>query len=796
MKLWILACRTAIRRPGFAAAVALILALGIGANTAVFCMIDAVLLKPLPYPAPDRLVSVNEASAAKNERVSLIAPARLEDWNRMTRAFEAIAGSYSENVTDTSPSEPERLAGRRVSPRFFAVYGTRPLAGRTFSAQEEVANGPGAAVISYNFWTRRYRQNAGVIGRRLILAGKDYTVVGVMPRDFAGSDIDLWLPAQFSPFLLRQRAARFLSGVGRMKPGVTISQATDDLSRAQKELEAQFPRTDRDWSVVVRDLKDFRVGDYRRALWFVFGAVALLLLIAIANISGLMLTQLQRRARELAIRTSLGASRWQVVGGVMREVIVISALGVALGCGAAFSIVRAMSTLITALPGAARLAVDWRALAFAAFTGVLAAILCGLLPAIQATGADVAALLAQSGRGGSGGRHQWQRVLVAGQFALTLLLLAGAGLMLRSYYNLSHVDPGFEPAHALTFHTGAAWDEDRKRVGQLQEDLLQNLRRQPGVEAAGFANFLPASGATLRYQLTLDRSTPGEESGAINVGERGIAAGYLQAIGAPLLAGQDCPSLRQAGAGLPKSLVNRRFVELYSDGENLVGRRFQWYPPSPNLKPFEIAGIVGDIREDNLRTTTGPYVYVCLGPGDWPDPEYVVRTQGDPRSSLASIRPLVRQLAPNRAVFGLKPLQSALDSSLDQPRLNTRMLTLFALAAVILASIGLYGLLTLVVIGRTRDIGVRLTLGASPGHIVAEILSGIVRVLSAGVCAGLLLTATANRFLGAILFGVSPIDPATLGATVVLLCAVAAVATFAPARRAARIDPLESIRSE
>ncbi len=461
-----------------------------------------------------------------------------------------------------------------MSPRFFAVYRTQPLAGRTGTALEEVAGGPGAAVISYRFWTRRYNRERSVMGRRLILGGQPYTIVGVMPSDFSyPSEVDLWLPAQISPFLLRRRDARFLSGVGRMKPGVTISQASDDLARVQRDLGTQYPHTDRDWSTVVRDLKEFRVGDYRRALWFVFSAVALLLLIAIANIAGLMLTQLHRRARELAIRSSIGATRWQVIGGVLREAVVMSAAGVGLSCAVAFWIVRATGTLTTTLPGAARLAVDWRALAFAALAGVLAAMLCGLLPAVQATRGDVAVLLAQSGRGGSGGRHNWQRVLVAGQIALTLLLLAGAGLVLRSYYNLSHVDAGFEPARALTFHMGAAWDEDRTRIGQLQENLLDNLRRQPGVEAAGFANFLPASGATLRYQFTLDGSAAGaEESGSLNLGERSISGGYLQALGAPILAGQDCPDLRQAGsafAGPLKALVNRRFVELYGEGQTL-----------------------------------------------------------------------------------------------------------------------------------------------------------------------------------------------------------------------------------
>jgi len=798
MKHWKLALRSLTRRKRFVAAVVGILALGIGANTAVFSVVDSVLLKPLPFPDSERLVTVLEASPSKSEPESLIAPARLADWNRMNHAFEGIAASYNENVTDTSGDAPERLVGRLVSPGYFPVFGTKPLCGRTFTPHEDVAGGPTVAVIGYAFWTRRYHQSPGAIGRRLIAQGKGYTIVGVMPKDFQTADIDVWSPAQIPPFLMRIREARFYSGVGRLKPGVSIAQAHDDLARVQRQLGEQYPQTDKGWSAVVRSLKEARVGHYRKTLLFVFGAVAMLLLIAVTNIAGLMLTQLHQREREMAIRSSIGATRTQILGAVMREILLMAALGVALGCAVAAWLVAALDKIFTTLPVAAGFQLGWRALGFAALAGVGAAMLCGLLPALQATRANLSAILAQAGRGGSGGRHQWQRGLVTAQVALTVLLLAGAGLMLRSYYNLAHVDLGFDPSHSITFHMGAAWDEDRMRIGQMQEALMDQLGRTPGVEAAGFANFLPASSATLRYQVALVETARTEDTGKITTGERSISRGYLKAIGAPILAGLDCPDLRTLAAPPPKALVNRRFVELFGKGRNLVGQhiRFLQDVVTPDSQALEIVGVAGDLREDAVNVAPGPYLYVCLAPGGWPDPEYVVRALGSPAALEQAIRPIAHQIDPTRAVFGVKTVPEVLNASLDEPRLKSRVVTVFALSAMLLASVGLYSLVTLVVTARTREIGVRMTLGAEPRQIVEQLLAGVVRPLAIGVAAGLLLTWMAGRLLRSLLFGVSAMDAATLAGAVLGLAVVAAAAAYVPARRAAHIDPLAAIRGE
>jgi len=793
MQQWKIALRALARRKGFTSVVVVILALGIGANTAVFSVVDAVLLQPLPYPDADRLVSVLEASPSKSERASLIAPARLADWNRLNRTFDGIAASYTENVTDTSGSEPERLAGRRVSPGYFRVFETRPVLGRTFASQEELDGGPAAAVISYAFWARRYGHSPEVLGKRLLIGGKGFTIVGVMPADFTPVAIDVWLPAQVGAGLMRIRDARFYAGIGRMKPGVTIAQAQADLARIQQQLGEQFPHTDKGWSAVVRDLKETRVGEYRKTLLFVFGAVTLLLLIAIANIAGLMLTQLQQREREMAIRSSMGATRAQILAAVMREIVWLAVMGAVLGCAVAVWLLQAFGHAFATLPVADDLKPGWSALAFAAIAATSAAMACGWLPALAATRANLSAILAQAGRGASGTKHEWQRALVAAQVALTVLLLASAGLMLRSYYNLAHVDLGFDPSRTITFHMGAGWDEDRTRVGQMQEALLDRLYQTPGVQAAGFANFLPASGATLRYQVVLNGGTE-----KLTVGERSISRGYLNALGAPILAGQDCPDLRTLTKPPYKAMVNRRFVELFGKGSDLVGQHIQFATDlaAPGAEPMEIVGIAGDTREDALNVAPGPFLYVCIVPGGWPDPEYVVRTAGNPTALERAIRPTVHEIDPARAVFGLKPLAEVLDESLDEPRLKSRVVAAFALAAMLLAAVGLYSLVTLVVAARTREIGVRLTLGAAPRQIVLHLLAGVGRLVALGAAAGLALTWLAGRVLRSLLYGVSPLDLATMAAAILVLAAVAAVAAFVPARRAAHIDPLAAIRSE
>jgi putative ABC transport system permease protein len=790
---WRQAWRSLRRRPAYLAASVLTLAFGAGVTTAVFSLVDTVLLKPLPYPDGDRLVTVYESSPSAREKTSLIAPGRVEEWHRLNHSFVALSGSYSENVTDTSGAEPERLEGRRVAPRFFAVYAMSPLAGRWFTDEEELANGPGAAMISERFWTRRFERAPVAVGRALVIGGRSYAIVGVMPGTFTSAATDVWLPAQTNPWLMRVRDARFMSGIGRLRPGVSVEAAGRELATIQLALAKEFPKTDAGWSAEVRSFKESRIANSRRGLMLVFGAVASLWIIAVANIAGLTLVQVHRRARELAIRAALGASRARAIGTVIREGVLVAAIGGALGGGLAAWLVSLMPTLLSTTPRINELKLDWRALAFVAVTSLLAACAFALVPALAGWRPQLNRVIASGSRAVAGGHHRVQRLLVVGQVALSVVLVGSATLLLRSYYNLTHVETGFDASNTLTFHVGARWDEDRVRVGQLQEQLIASLEQLPHVQAAGLTNFLPATGATLRYQAYVDGLTGPNADGSMTVGTRMISGGYLRAIRASLVAGEWCPGPKMDFKSPATAIVNQRFVEVHAPNQNLVGRSL-WIARRTGT-PFRIVAVVGNIAEDGHATSPVPYVYTCNSAGAWPDPEYVARTT-DARGFAGDLRRLVRELDPNRAIFGLRPVQAVLDAALDQPRLDAAMLSLFAGAAVTLAAIGLYSLFMLMVSERAREMAVRLAIGAEPRQLVQLVMAGAGRLLAGGIVLGTILTAAADRLLRGALFGVSPLDAGALAAAALTLAIVSALAVAGPAIKAARIAPIDALKGE
>jgi predicted permease len=791
---WGQAWRSLRRRPAFFSAAALTLGAGTAITTAVFSLVDTVVIKPLPYPDANQLVTLYESSPSAREQTSLVAPARLEDWQRRSRAFVALSGSYSENVTDTSGAEPERLEGRRVTSRFFTVFATLPLAGRTFTEEEERFEGPGAAVVSEPFWARRFNRDPAAIGRALTIGGRPYPIVGVMPRTFTSAATDVWLPAQLAPGLMQVREARFLNGVGRMRPGTTLEAGAAELAAIQEALGAEFPRSDAGWSVEVRSLKEARTGGSRSGLLLLFGAVALLWATAVANITGLMLVQVQRRARDLAIRTALGASRVRAIGSITREILLITLTGAALGASGAWLMVRSMPAFLSSTARINELALDWRALAFAAGASLLAAVLFSAAAALSGTRAQLNQTIAGGSLRDTGRRYRTQKVLIVGEVAVSLLLVGSATLLLRSYHNLTRVDMGFDASNVVTFHVGARWDEDRVRIGRFQDQLIAELERLPHVRAAGMTNFLPATSATLRYQVRVDGLTGPNDDGSMTVGARTIAGSYLEAIRAPLLAGSGCPPVSIVGAATPLSaLVNRRFVEAHASGQNLVGRSLVLLQGSGVR--FTIAGVIGDLAEDSHAASPVPYVYTCSPAGAWPDPEYVARTS-DARAFATDLRRIVRQLDAERAVFGLRPLQEVLDAALDRPRLDATMLASFAGAAVTLAAIGLYSLFMLIVSDRARELAVRLAVGAAPYQLVGLVMAGAARLLGAGLLLGLALTVAGDRVLRGVLFGVAPLDAGALAAAAVVLAVVTTIAAAGPALRAARTAPIDALRGE
>jgi predicted permease len=529
----------------------------------------------------------------------------------------------------------------------------------------------------------------------------------------------------------------------------------------------------------------------RRPLWLVFGAVALLFLIAIANVAGLVLVQLHRRAAEFAVRTAIGGSRAQVIGAVMREVGLLAAAGASGGAGIAWLLTRMGATAFPSIPRMNEVSLDLRGLAFVVAASAGAALLFGLMPAIAATRSRVADVLSGAGRGAAAGRSRLQSTIVVAQLALGVVLAGSAGLLLRSYSALARTDGGFRADGVVTFHVGAAWDEDRTRIAQLQETVLEELRRTPGVRGAGYANFLPASGATLRYQVTIPGVRSADPNGVLTVGTRTVTPGYLQALSVPLLEGEWCVERRAGSPGTPEVMVNRQFVDRFASGQNILGRSLTF---SQFRSTFVITGIIGDVLEDGASAPAVPYIYTCQGHGAWPDPEYVVRADGDPRQVIAAVRAIVKAIDPARPVFGVRLLADVMDAALDQPRLNAQMIGFFATAALVLAALGLHGLLTLLVTQRRRELGVRTALGASPMQLVEYVVAGAGRLVAIGIGAGLLLTIAAGYLIRASLFGVSPYDPRALAWSVGALALVALVAVIVPARQAAQVNAIEAMK--
>jgi putative ABC transport system permease protein len=790
---WRHAWRSLRHRPAFLAAAVVTLGFGAAVTTAVFSLVDTVLIRPLPYPDADRLVTVFESSPAAREKTSLVAPVRLRDWNQAARTFVALSGSYSENVTDTSGDLPERLEGIRVAARFFNVFGMTPRIGRTFTAEEEGPQGPGAAVISERFWRRRFNADASALERSLTIGGRPYRIVGVMPAAFTAAKTDVWLPAQFGEGMMRARRARFLRGIGRIRPHATFEEAAQDLTSVQAALAREHPGTDAGWSTEIRPLKEARIGTARRGLVLLLGAVALLWVIAIGNIAGLTLVQMRRRTRELAIRAALGASRARVVGTVVREGIIIALLGGAVGGAAAAWMISAMPAVLSNTPRINEVGVDARAFAFVAVTSLLAAITFSLVPALAGTRRALAGALSGTTRSVAGGSHRVQKGLVVGQVALSVLLVGSATLLLRTYYDLTHADTGFDASQTVTFHVGARWDEDRVRIGRLQQQLMERLEQLPHVEAVGMTNFLPATGATLRYQVHVDGLAGSNADGSINVGARMINGRYFQALHAPLVAGSWCATPPAGDFTAARSaMVNRRFVDTHAAGQNVTGRSVRILQGGA---PYTIAGVIGDIAEDGHASGAAPYLYTCDAPGAWPDPEYVARTS-DARAFAADLRAIVRELDATRAVFGLRPLQDVLDAALDQPRLDAALVGFFAAAALLLAAIGLYSLFMLIVAERVREIAVRLAIGAAPRGMFALVMSDAARLLAGGLVAGLALTLLANRALRALFTGMSPLDVTAVGVSTATLIVVGLCAVALPALKASRVDPIHLLRTD
>jgi len=784
--------RSLRRTPVFTAAVILTLALGIGANSAVFSAIDAVLLRSLPFPHADRLVTI-EQSDPKLPQATVVAPVRLEDWNRLNRTFTGITGYYSQDDSELSGELPEKLKRAFVAPRFLQVWGVAPALGRDFSTEEEHFNGPNAALISDRLWRRRFHADPHVLGRTLRIGRSSIPVIGVMPASFLfpDRDVDIWATSPADAPYAQSRELTWFNVVGRMEAGVTPAQARADLATVQANLGRQFPKTDAKLGVKIEPLKEATVGGVRRSLWIVFGSVTLLLLIACSNIAALFLSRAAGREQEIALRFSLGASRASVAAQLLAELLLLALGGAGLGLLVAAASSRIFGVLARDLPRLDEVALDWRVVLYSLACALAVTLLCGLVPALRITRRDLAVSLAEGGRSQVSRRHPVQFLLVAAQIALAVTLLCGAGLLVRSFQALGHISPGFDAERVLTFHISTSWAEtnDGATARQRTKRLLEGMRATPGVESAATTISLPGLPGQYQVELTTLEGRAGTEPKML-AQETVVSPDYFATLHIPLLAGEMC----RIEPKVASVMVNRSFANTYLAGDAAVGRHMA-EPASPYMPHAVIRGIVGDARETGLDREPVPVVYWC-SEANQPGTYFIVRTHGDPRAMVETIRRKVHEIEPQRSVYDLTPLAGHISDAYAQNRLRTILLAFFALTAILLAAVGLYGTLSYLVSLRRREVGLRLALGAMQWQIVRQFLAQGLRICLAGAAAGLGLAMAFSRLLAGMLYGISPWDAVTLATVPAMVLAVSAAASLVPAVRAARLEPVEVLRQE
>ncbi|HEY6147602.1 MAG TPA: ABC transporter permease [Thermoanaerobaculia bacterium] len=793
-----LAVRSLAASPGFTFVAILSLALGIGANTAIFSLVDAVLLRPLPYRQPERLVVLWERNIPRHRDKNVVSPGNFLDWKSRNAVFEDMALSSWTLRTILTGGEPEQLAGRSITPNLFPLLGASPALGRGFQPEDAVQSGaPTPIVIGWGLWQRRFGGDRSVVGRAIRTGDGLCVVVGVMPKGFRplGTE-DYWEPFVFNA-QPRENVGRYAVGWGRLKPGVSVESAQASMSAIARALEAQHPEFDAGWTVQVVPLRQEVVGDARTMLLLLLATVSLVLLIACANLASLVLSRAAGRGREVAIRLALGASRAQVARHALVESVVLSLAGGLAGLVAArWALDVLAARAASEIPRIEEVALNGRAVGVAFAMAVAAGILFGLIPFAGRPARDAASALRGESRATAGGRTVKLRAfLAAGQIALAMVLTAGTFLLVRSLSNLREVEPGFESARVLTFRVILPDRYAGEKGPRFFEELVERIRPLPGVAAAAAGSSIPLGGLDVAtsYRVAGRPALPAGQKPAADV--RRIDDAYFGTLGISLARGRSFSSSDRAGSP-PVAVVNRALVRAVfaSSSENPIGARLDVnFSPLPG--PVEIVGVVGDVHARGLDEDARPTIYVSQRQS--PSSMMTIAVRGErelPR--MAPLRDALRQLDPEVAPDKVAALGDLLKESLGGRRFPMYFLAPFSATALLLAAVGVYGILSLAVAQRYREIGIRMALGAQSRDVVRLVLSRAARVVAFGGIAGVALALAGARAIRSLLFGVSPGDPLTFAAAAATVLAAALAAAWLPAQRAAKADPVAALRQE
>jgi putative ABC transport system permease protein len=796
------AVRMLRKRPGFVAIAVLTLALGIGGNTTIFSVVDAILLNPLPYPEADRLVSVWHRYPGVNLLQAAVSVPGFLDYEQRNRGFAHMTAISGASFNLSGFGEPERLQGTAATAGFFSTLGVHPALGRGFTSAEDQPGADRVVVVSDGLWKRRFGADPALVGKPLTLNGAPHVVIGVMPPGFDfPRDTEVWCPAAFS---VAQRAPgarseEFLSVIARLRPGVTLQSAGADLDRIADELRPQY-YGDSKWGLGVGSMKDEAVKSVRSGLLVLVGAVAGVLLIACANVANLLLAQAGGRQREIAIRAALGARRGRIVRQLVIESVLLSVIGGAAGLLVAWVGLPVLIALgPDNLPRLQEVSIDYRALGFTFAVALATGLLFGLAPALQASRPNLQDTLKDAARGSTGRAGLLRSTLVVVEIALALVLLACAGLLLHSFARLLRVDPGFSTDRVLTMRIALplAKYADGARQAAFFAGALERVSALPGVEAAGTVTSLPLSGSSVNASFALQgRPVPPGES-ALHGDPRGATPGYFQALQIPLLTGRYLDD-RDSAEAPPVVVVDDELVRRHFKGRDPVGTRLAFFFEGTEQQPVwrEIVGVVRNVKHYGLDGDSRMHLYYPLKQRPRASAFLTVRTTSDPKRLLGAVRDAIRAVDPDQPVYQVRTMEERLDDSLGQRRFSMWLLGLFSAVALILAAIGIYGVLAYAVVQRTREIGIRMALGAQRQNVLGLVLRQGARLTALGMALGMGASLAATRGLQSLLYGVTRTDGMSLaGAVAVLsLCAVAAI--WVPAWRATRLDPLVALRHD
>jgi putative ABC transport system permease protein len=792
------------RTPGFTAAALLTIALGIGANSAIFTIVDAVLLRPLPYPTADRLVTVGDRG--RDGYSSSVGFTTVVDWRQRSHSFDRLALMRSWQPTLVVNGEAERLSAVRVSANYFEMMGVHPMLGRDFTEADDHTQTWRVVLLSDRLWRRRFNADPSIVGRSITMNDRQYQVIGVMPPDFEPLDsvqffksaAEIWAPVGYDVGGDSTcRSCRHLRSVGRLKPGVTVAQATTEMDAIREQMRREFPNDYEAGSIAVVPLRDALTGQVRAALLVLLGAVGFVLLIACANVANLLLARSVTRQRELTLRTVLGAARRRIVRQLLTESLLLSVTGAALGILFAWVAVQGLAAFApVTLPRMEHIAIDGRVLAFTVVIAVLTGILFGLVPAWRGASAGMQTTLAMDSRWSVGGSSRARAVLVVADIVLALVLLAGAGLMLRTVVSLTRTSPGFVADRILTLQfslVGQAYAEDPAVVA-FQNRTLEKIHALPGVESAALAGQVPFGGNFDCWGLHVKGRMKPNPVDDPCIQRYGVTPEYPRVMGIPLISGRFITA-QDTTSSQPVIVISQSTAKLVWGNDDPIGSEVRLGDATKGVWRT-VVGVVGDVHHEDV---TQPVTSAMYNPETQFTDSYlvaVVKSTGDPAALAAPIRAVLRDQDASVPVYQVATLPSLVEQAASQRLFVMQLLGGFAIVAVLLAAIGLYGVVAYGVAQRTREVGVRMALGAQRRDVLKLVLASGFSLVTAGVVVGLVAALGATRLLGTLVFGVSPVDPLTFAAAAILLVVVALTAHWIPIRRALRIDPAAALRAE